>query len=503
MHPSLGFNIHKEAERRKEGLSPFIAGSILLGLGISMIPCVLLAAVFKEDISITAIPMFIGLILGTVFLSMYKMPRVVRPVNVLFMLATLWLTAILFGTVPYLLAGLDFFTAFFESTSGYTTTGGSAIADLSVLPQSLLLYRIMTNWIGGMIVIISVMILLPMVGSGSRSVISNEMSGSGTQTMQMKIRDAASQFIQIYIVLTIIMWLILMGLSMEPLEAISVAFSTIATGGFASYSMESYNIIVDFVITFFMFMGATNFYLHFRAIYARKLSFYKKNEEFVWMTFWYLAISVIVFLIVYSNSGATIENFVHSMFMVVSAGTTTGFACADYSSWPATAIIFLFVVALVGGSSGSTAGGIKVSRFVILLKYIHSCVTGILHPQSVRSVTVDKQQISNESVHSALVVISLFIITIVGFSILFMILGLDAIESVTSVVSAITSFGPGVNEFGPMSSFATMDPVFKILMSLLMWLGRLEIAMALAMLLPSVWKEQIKDVKHARRLNNE
>lgn len=502
MRITSGFRFHQTKERRKASLSFFIAGCILIGLGLSMIPCVLMAIIFRENVSITAIPMFIGLIIGSVLLSMYKMPRIARPVNVLFMLLSLWVTSILFGTVPYMLAGLDLFTAIFESTSGYTTTGGSAIADLSVLPQSLLLYRIMTNWIGGMIIIISVMILLPMV-SGSRSVISNEMSGSGTQNMQMRIRDAAVQFIQIYIILTFILWVILMALSLEPLEAISVAFSTIATGGFASYSMESYNIVIDFIITFFMFLGATNFYLHFRAIYGKKLSHYRDNEEFISMTVWYIIASVLVFLLVYSESGTTVENFVHSMFMVVSAGTTTGFACVDYSMWPAAAIILLFVVALVGGSSGSTAGGIKVSRFVILLKYIRSCVTGILHPKAVRSITMDKQALSDEAVHSALVVISLFILTIVGFSILFMVLGMPATESVSSVVAAVTSFGPGVNEFGPMSSFATMGPVFKILMSLLMWLGRLEIAMAIAMMLPSVWKEQWMDVKHARRMNNE
>lgn len=491
--------LRRKEDRRRNSLSLYVCGIVLLSISVSLIPSVILAIVYGESIIMSAIPMLIGASLGFMLISMFRMPESVSPVNVLYMLGSIWATTIFFGAVPYMFSGIDFCSAVFESTSGYTTTGGSAIADLGVLTQSILFYRVTTNWLGGIIIIISVMILLPMVGSGNRSIISNEVYGSGIQNMQMRIRDAATQFIYIYILLTLAQVIILILLSVSPLDAVSIAFATISTGGFSSFPMTDFNMAIDFVITLFMFLGATNFYLHFRAIYGKKLSFYKKNTEFMAMTMWYLFASTTVFLIAYYSTGMSLENYINSMFMVVSAGTTTGFACTDYTPWPIAATILIFIVAIVGGSSGSTAGGIKLYRVVILFKYVANSITSILNPRLTKSITVGGQKISTKDAHSALNIITLFLVTILVSTFIFMLLGLDLGESLTSVITAMTNYGPGINEFGPMSSFATMSPILKLLMSLLMWMGRLEVALALAMFLPSVMKEQARDVKNAFR----
>lgn len=484
---------------RRASLSLFISGIVLLLLSTSLIPCTGVSLYYEEDASFVAIPMIVGFILGFLLITVFKLPERASRVNVLYMLGSIWAVTVVFGASPYVLGGLDIPTAIFESTSGYTTTGGSAIADLSVLTEGLLFHRVMTNWMGGIIIIISVMILLPMIGSGNRSIISNEISGSGMQNMQMKIKDVAIQFIKIYVGLSAILCLILMLLSISPLDAISITFSTISTGGFSSFPMTDFNIVIDFTIMFFMFMGATNFYLHFRAIKVRRLRVYGENGEFMLMLVWYLLASTAVFLLAYHDSGMTLENYVNSMFMVVSAGTTTGFACVDYMPWPTVAIILIFVVALFGGSSGSTAGGLKIYRLLILLKCIPTYVSNILHPNSVNTITLDKQQVSNATIRSVLEITALFLFTIVLFTFIFMIMGLDAWESITAVVTALTNYGPGVNQFGPMASFAPLSHILKLLMALLMWLGRLEIILALAMFLPSVWREQMSDVRQFTR----
>lgn len=490
----------KYRERRRESLSFYISGIVLLVLSLSLVPSAFMALLLGEDLMAPGLSMVVGMILGTLFLAIHKLPRSATPVNVLFMLGMIWTTTILFGAFPYVLAGVDVFSAIFESTSGYTTTGGSAIADLSVIPDNILLYRTMTNWIGGIIIIISVMILLPMVGSSNRTIISNEISGSGIENMHMRIRDSAIQFIQIYMVLSVAQCVILMSLSMKPIEAISVTFSTISTGGFSTFPMTDYNIAYDFVITLFMFLGATNFYLHFKAVYTRSLKCYVNNEEFKLMAFWYVFASTVIFILAYHDVGMTIENYVHSMFMVVSSGTTTGFACTDYTPWPMGAVVLIFIVAIIGGSCGSTAGGIKIIRLLIILKCIPAHIKNIVSPNSVTNISVDNQRVPDPTIHNALDVAALFIVTIVFFTIMFMALGMDAGESITSVVTAVSNYGPSINQFGPMGSFASMSPVFKLLMSFLMWAGRLEIILAFAMFMPSVWKEQARSVSYSREL---
>ena len=494
-------------KNRKESSSLCVIGYLFFSLGLMITPCFLMGLHNGEPVDATGIPMVIGLVIGILLILRYKTAEFMRPVNALTVLGQLWAASFLFGMLPWMIQGYSPFDALFESVSGLTTTGASIIPDVGVLPRSLLLWRQMTNWIGGIMIILLVMFVLPMVGFGNRNTISNEMSGSsGSFKISVKVKDAAIQFMVVYILLSVLMVVLLMLCGVNLYDSLCIMLPTLPTGGFGCLvSYNDYNTanLVKIIIIVFMFLGATNFYLHFRALFFKQTDVYRKNTEFMVMLGLVVAVSVAVFLIVNPTSTASaLDTFIDCAFIVTSSSSTTGLTSVDFTQWPSLAMVLVYIMCIIGGSSGSTAGGIKVFRIVVLFQYIKTMFQRVMNPNNVRNAFRGKETpVSESEIRSVLVVIFMVLVTLVTFSFVLMVFGIDPNEAVVTVISIFTSFGPSIGSCSV--AYDCMPDFIKVCLALVMWLGRLEVVTALAILSPSTWKEQIRDWRYHRRLDAE
>jgi trk system potassium uptake protein TrkH len=259
-------------------------------------------------------------------------------------------------------------------------------------------------------------------------------------------------------------------------------------------SVISYSMFIKIVVMLFMFLGGTNFYLHFKAVYRRH-SGYSRNEEFRYMVM-IIAISIIaVFWIAFSESQMfsheALDNFVDVAFNVVSASTTTGFVASNYDEWIPAAVMVLFVIMIIGGSTGSTSGGLKVGRLLITMKYAFNGLKELLHPRAVYDVRLNKSSVETSTISASITITLLFFFTIIGGGAVLMICGLDFQSSMTTIVANLTTSGPGAGEFGAIGTYASLDWYLKLFLCVIMWLGRLEILTGMILLTPGFWKEYV------------
>jgi trk system potassium uptake protein len=434
------------------------------------------------------VPTAVSLVIGLILVFSYKNTATIRPTEGLLLVACAWFVGIIISMVPYMMFGMSFADALFESTSGLTTTGASIMMDISSWPQSLLLWRSFTQWIGGIAVIIMFMLILPMMGFGSRRLLNNELSGSGEGNYSTKLGHAAREFMFIYGGLSVALIVILLLLGVNLMDSACIMMSTISTGGFMcnNSSIMDYSFIVQIVIVIFMFMGATNFYLHYKAVNLRSLKVYLKNSEAVCMLIWYVAITAVICLVIDAFTPGSIKDV---LFTVVSIGTSTGFATVDYTAWPSIALLLLVFVAFFGGSSGSTAGGVKIRRMMVLYKFITNEVRKITHPRALNDMKIDGDALDRENTLMSVGVFLMFLLSISAAGIAIMLNGSDASNAFVGGLAIVTNVGPGFGEFGPFGSFGGLTDATKIFLSFMMWLGRMEIMAGIVILTPSFWRE--------------
>jgi len=480
---------------RWESRSIYTLGIVILSMSFLMIPCIILALFSGENIYSFLWPMIFGFVISSFFILFFKIPSHLRPVDELLMMLILWFAIIFFGILPYLISGMNIVDAIFESTSGFTTTGASIMADIESWPTSILLWRSLTHWIGGIMIVIMFMFIMSTVVPGGSSILKNETSGSGNSNLFIRLKKAAKQFIITYAVLTGIFVITLLILGVNIIDSLSISFGTISTGGFMNKndSLAGYSSAVKIASIIFMILSATNFYVHFKAIYQKKPLIYFRNQEFKVMIIWFLFISTVVFFVIFINDNlwaTRLEVFEDVLFTVVSFGTTTGFATVDYSLlWPSATVFILALMMFIGGSSGSTSGGIKISRMIIILYAIKSNLRELLHPNSIFDVKYDRESVDYSTVYAATIVTLLFIITIVFSTLVFAFSGIDVADSFFNTVALITGTGPSINEYGPFGSYSGLSDFNKLFSCVIMWMGRMEITTALVMLTSEFWKE--------------
>ena len=380
--------------------------------------------------------------------------------------------------------------------------------------MSLLIWRAMSMWMGGIMIIIVFLYMLPLFGIG-RNVFTNELSGSGSSNYSMKMRNAAKSFIYSYLLLSLINLVLLLVFGMDPLEAFCLMCTTISTGGLmcTNDSMMSYSDAIQLITILFMFLGATNFYLHYRAIHRKERGVYRKNSEFRTMLWWFLGISVIVYLFVVTGSDTPIhgleghyEAFKNALFTTVSLGTTTGLYVDDFTLYPEQCTLLLMIVALIGGCSGSTSGGIKFSRLRIIYEFLKNNFGKVVHPNAVYDVKMDGASVDNSTVQSTLTIFLLFVVSIIVGTILILMIGItqptvngaeiDIIDSVGLAITSISNGGMGFGNFGPTGNFAELQDSLKIVLMIMMWVGRLEIVTALVLVTPGFWKDLMANRKY-------
>lgn len=483
---------------RWEGTTVRILGMIEFVFAMLLVVPTIIALCMGEDYTLFVYPIIPLALLGMFQYFFFYESKNFTSVNGLLLVGLVWLSMFLMSCIPYLISGMTLVDSLFEGISGITTTGLSVMVDVESQPMSLLIWRSMTMWVGGIMVVIAFMYMLPMFGIG-RSVFYNELSGSGSSNYSVRMKNAAKSFIFSYGVLSLINIVLLIVLGMDVLEAFCLMCTTISTGGlmFTNDGMASYSDAIQMVTILFMFLGGTNFYLHYRALYKREKKVYRSNSEFRTIVGWFLAISVIIYLLVVFDSTTAhamsieehLETFKNALFTTVSLGTSTGLYVEDFTLYPSQCTALLMMVAIIGASSGSTSGGIKFGRIRIIYEFIKNGFGKILHPNAVYEVKVDGTSVDDDTVFSSLTVFLLFVITMMVGSLIFMIAGMDMVDSFGLAISSVANGGMGFGNFGPTGNFASLEDPLKIVLIILMWLGRLEIVTALVLFTPGFWKE--------------
>ncbi|WP_319508334.1 TrkH family potassium uptake protein [uncultured Methanolobus sp.] len=402
-----------------------------------------------------------------------------------------WLAAAISGSIPFMVDGFSPINAIFESMSGFTTTGATVLVDIEAHSRSILFWRSMIQWIGGMGIIMLFIAILPKLGVAGRQLFRAETPGPTEDKIKPRIRETAKILWLVYVFISMLEVIALLLAKMSLYDAVTHTFTTMACGGFSPYSQSiaAFNSpLIEGIITLFMFISGANFALHYRTLYTNRQSLLK-DDEFKF----YLLVTVIATLLLtfslWSDMGETVLTaFRYAVFQVVSIITTTGFATADFNMWTDSAKIVLLAVMFIGGCAGSTSGGIKVVRFLLLLKYAQRALFKSIHPRAVKPIKLNNKTVPDDVMQA---IVSFVVIYFMIFAIstgLLSLMGIDIISSITSSIATLGNIGPGFGLVGPMANFAAIPFVGKIVLIANMWIGRLEVFTVIVMLTPEFWK---------------
>ena len=403
-----------------------------------------------------------------------------------------WLAMSIFGTLPYLFSGEipSFTDAFFETLSGFTTTGASILNDIESMSEGVLMWRSLTQWIGGMGIIVLTVAILPLLGIGGMQLFVAEAPGVTPDKLKPRITDTAKRLWLIYLGLTVFEAVLLKIGGMSYFDSINHALTTMATGGFSTKQASiAYfgSPFIQYVIIVFMFLAGTNFTLTYFGLHGQ-LRKVLGNEEFRFYLGFTVGFAILVTIVVYAVTGDSFEAaFRNSLFQLVSIVTTTGYVTADYTSWAPLLTVIFFMLMFIGASAGSTAGGVKVVRHIILLKNSFMELRRQLHPAAVLPVRLNKAAVSSEITFNVMAFMIIYFMVFALGSILFSSLGYDFETSIGAVATSLGNIGPGIGKVGPVDNFAFISAPGKWILCFLMLLGRLELFTVLILLSPYYW----------------
>ena len=429
-----------------------------------------------------------------IWLSLYKHELDLKIKDSILVVNFLWILLGVAGAMPlYIYTDVSFASAFFEAVSGFTTTGATIYNDIESLDHMILFHRSLMHWMGGLGVIVLGVGLLSMINpTGSLSLFKAEATGLEIEKLTPKIKDTALSLWLLYLVLTIADLLALKFFGMSWFDSINHAFSTVSTGGFSTKnsSLGYFNGVHDGIIwttTIFMLLSGINFLAHLK-LYHKDISGYK-TDEVKWYILIFLLLSLALTITHIDISGDSFyDASKHSFFTIASVMTTTGFATIDYGSWSHLAIAIIFVGMLIGGNAGSTAGGIKVIRHVIIFKTLYSELKRILHPNSVISVFVDGTKQKERILASTFGFFTLFMITVSIVTVYIYARGFDAMSAISGAFAIVGNVGPGFSLVGPDDNFAFFNDFDKVFLSVAMIIGRLECYTVFVLLSSAFWK---------------
>lgn len=419
-----------------------------------------------------------------------------------------WIIMALSGTFPYLFTGTipNFTNAFFETISGYTTTGATILTDIEILPKGILFWRSLTHWIGGMGIIVLAIAILPLLGIGGMELFAAEAPGPSADKLHPRITDTAKRLWLIYFSYTAIETILLRIAGMNLFDAINHSMCTLSTGGFSTKndSLAHYNgePIIQYIIIVFMFLAGMNFVLSYFA-FKGKIQKILQDEEFK-LYFKFIAIfTIIAAVIIYFFADVSVSSVAHPMvwgegesairhalFQVIAIVTTTGFVTADFTLWTPFLMVFFFGLMFLGGSAGSTSGGVKVVRHLLMIKNGFLEFKRTLHPNAVVPVRYNNRAISGDIVFNILAFFILYMLSFIIGALGFSLLGLDFESAIGVAASSLGNVGPALGDFGPVNNFYNMPSIGKWWCSFLMLIGRLELFTVLILLTPFFWRNR-------------
>jgi trk system potassium uptake protein TrkH len=405
-----------------------------------------------------------------------------------------WLLASICGAVPYVASGSipSFVDALFESASGFTTTGASILHDIEAMPRAILFWRSMTQWLGGIGIVVLFVALLSELGPGARFLFKLEVPGPKAEILHARVRETAAVLFRIYVVMSLLQVALMLAFGASLFDALTHTFSTVSTGGFSPYadSVAHFSVGIQLIVLVFMLGAGLNFGLYYALFDRRDLNALRDSELRAYL---YLALGatlVVAFdLLIAGIDGSAGRALLDASFQVVSLLTTTGFATADFADWPGNAHAVLVGLMFVGGCAGSTAGGAKVIRLLIGAKVAMREVRLTFSPNSVLAITVGRQVVPEESIRGVVALLLLWTLGWGGGAILLSVGDTDVVTAASASLATLSNIGPGLSAVGPTENFAFFAGWQKLVMVLLMWLGRLEFFAVLALLMRRFWKQ--------------
>jgi len=435
----------------------------------------------------------VGLLLGTA--GMFFGPAVAQALKTrdgFLVVALAWFFVSLLGAVPFVVVGnFDPVTAIFESASGFTTTGSTAIVGLDHLPRSLLFFRQEIQWLGGIGVIVAAIALLPMLGIGGMQLLKAETTGPAkSDKLHPRIKHTAQALWRLYLSLTVACALGYWFAGMSAFDAIAHSFTTVSTGGFSIYdaSLAHYaSPAIEAVAIVFMMLGALNFALHFRAWGELSVRPYLMNAEARAFGITVLCVTGLVSLVLLTQTDiAAAQALRYAIFEVVTVITSTGYGIVDFSVWPALLPVLLIFISFIGGCAGSTAGGMKVIRFLVMFRQAVIEVTRLIHPRLVRPLKIDDSVVNDTVVRAVWAFFTVYAFVFVVLMLSLMWLGLDQVTAFAAVATCINNLGPGLGEVA--ANFSTVSDPIKLICAFACILGRLEVLTIFVLLTPGYWK---------------
>ena len=485
----------------------YIIGVLLLFNGGLMLLATIASWLMKDTVTFEmTVSAFVVMILGgfMMLISRNHEPQIHKREG--YLIVTLgWVMMTLTGMIPYILTDTieDLPSVFFETMSGYTATGSTILTDIESLPAGILFWRSMTHWIGGMGIIVLAIAILPLLGIGGMQLFTAEAPGPNSDKLHPRITDTAKRLWLIYVTLTIVETLLLYLAGMSIFDALNHAMSTMASGGFSTknISLAHWNHLpwVHYIIMVFMFLAGSNFVLSYFA-FTGKIKKVFQDDEFLTFAKFIFFFSMIVFAVLISQVdlgngsfnhpqvwGKTESSLRHSFFQVLAIVTTTGFVTADYTAWSPFMTIFFFGLMFLGGSAGSTSGGIKVVRHLLMIKSGFLEFKRALHPNAIIQSRYNGKVVSKEIIGNILGFFILYMISFIIGSLVFGFMGLDFENAVGVAASSLGNVGPAIGDFGPASNYSQLPALGKYWSSFLMLMGRLELFTVLILFTPFFW----------------
>lgn len=487
-----------------------VMGLLLLCNGGFMLLATLVSWFYQDGVTLEiSTAALITLFIGTLFMFTTRGHSKEVKVREGYIIVTFgWIFMALSGTLPYVISESipGFTNAFFETMSGYTTTGASILNDIESIPKGILFWRSLTHWIGGMGIIVLAIAILPLLGIGGMQLFSAESPGPSADKLKPRIRDTAKRLWLIYVSYTLAETILLWAAGMTFFDAINHAFSTLSTGGFstknASLAYWNDNPIIQYIVIIFMLLAGSNFVLSYFA-FKGKISKVLHDDEFKWYIIFIAGFTAISSLIVYFQADVTISSidhpmvwgegesaFRHSLFQILTVITTTGFISADYTMWTPFLTILYFGLFFLGGSAGSTAGGVKVMRHIIMIKNGIIEFKRTLHPNAILPVRFNGKSISKEIVFNILGFFILYMLSFIIGAVVLASLGLDFETAIGGAASSLGNIGPAFGGLSPVNNFDMLPDFGKWWTTFLMLIGRLELFTVLIILTPFFWRNR-------------
>jgi len=472
-------------------------GLLLMVFSFAQVPPLVVDLIYAEGEYISFLYSFLLTVLGGLVLwwPFREVKKDFRLREGVLIVVCFWIVLSLFGTLPFLITDsiskLSFSDAFFESMSGLTTTGATVLSQLDDLPKSILFYRQQLQWLGGMGIIVLAVAVLPLLGVGGMELYHAESSGIAKDRLTPKLRNTAIALWKIYVSLTVLCAIGYFFSGMSIFDAISHSFSTVAIGGFSTHdgSIGYFNSpAIEMIAMLFMFLAGINFSLHFVAWNNRSLVDYIKDSEFKTYSMVLICSTIIVIAALSFNSQyeSSSETLRHSLFQTISIATTTGFTSQNFSNWPAAIPVFLIMMSFIGACVGSTGGGIKVVRILVMFRLGMKEIHKFIRPNAQVSVKLNKSSINEKALVSVLGFFSLYAISFFLILMLLMFAGLDQVTAYSATAATMNNLGPGLGDVA--QNYGSLGEVAKWILSFSMLIGRLEVLTIIAIFHKAFWR---------------